>query len=450
MEYRSGRSDIEVDEDDEDDEDLENQSIKIKKNFNWRSFFNKKKLLDEVQEDNESFDQDLSEFFEIKQNDNDQSIIDHDSLEFEPDADETLIVEELDNNQSKIVISQIARHQLNQLNEDVRLDFPYSFKFLEDLSNSGELIPVFEETVNRINLNRISQINDLDEEPSTVTINQTSDLEKPQVNTKSMTHILKPRPDNSKKSFIDDLSRQIYETQPQLTKLENNDKLLLNNITVLEQAVYEKTIMIEDLEKSLRTNHPDKIEKTEKIEKKIAVKKENLINPIKNNFEAKKKLVQNVEAPKIRLNEREYLNLASNIKVEGASLKTIYLNREISLNGLKRVVEEYLRTGTIEEYLKYELLEHQKDFERDPLLKDLRDQIHQIDPPNFQQFDQLIEEKVQIKNKDTINLPSKNLKEKNVQRPDFSLGSWTSLDVSLLIVIALLVVLILILLIFKI
>ncbi len=447
MEYRSGRLDIEVDEDDEEeDDDLENQAVKTKKNFNWRNFFNKKKLLEDDQEDSELADQDLSEFFETEENDSNQSTVDQDNLEFEPDIAETLMVEELDDNQSKIVISQIARHQLGQLNEDIRLDFPYSFKFLEDLSNSGELIPVFEETVNRINLNQASQVNDLEEEPMTVIIDQTDDLAKPQINTKSISHVLKPHHSNSNKSFIDDLSHQIFETQPQLAKLENSDKILVNNIAVLEQAVYEKTIMVEDLEKSLsiRTNQPDK------IEKKIAVKKENLANPIKNNFESKQKIAQPTESSKIHLNEREYLNLASNIRVEGVSLRTIYLNREISLNGLKRVVEEYLRTGTIEEYLKYELLEHQKDFEKDPYLKDLRDQIHQIDQSGIQQFDQLIEEKVRIKSKDVTSQSSNNLKEKNVQRSDLSLKSWTSLDVSLLIVIALLVVLILILLIFKI
>ena len=54
-------------------------------------------------------------------------------------------------------------------------------------------------------------------------------------------------------------------------------------------------------------------------------------------------------------------------------LKTIYQNKELSFNGLKRIIIAYLRGGNLEKIFKKELIAHQIDFERDPILKDIRD-----------------------------------------------------------------------------
>ena len=443
MEYRSNRSNIEIEDNDEDDEDSENQLIKFKKNFNWRNFFNKKKLLENDQEETELIDQDLSDFFEINQDnenqllENDQEeteLIDQDNLEFS--LSENSNIEKLNDDQFKIIISKIAQYNLEQMDENDYRDFPHSVQFLEDLSNNGELITVFENIVNQL---QISQPNDLENSSKSIMLDQPNDLQQSFINNKSINYTFLQ---DQKQSFIEDLSKQIYQVKPKIEN-KNNNEIMINNIVILEQVVNEKTEIIKKLEKPLLT----KTDQFEKTTQKFDLKKE--INPTKQNFELKTEPIKSVEHSKVHLNDREYLNLASNIKIEGANLKTIYLNREISLNGLKRVVDEYLRTGTIEEYLKYELLEHQKDFERDPLLKDVRDKIHQIDQSNSKQFTQLIEETVLIKNKNISEQLSPKLKENNDQQK-VSFKSLTSLDISLIVIIAILISLILILLIFNI
>jgi hypothetical protein len=66
----------------------------------------------------------------------------------------------------------------------------------------------------------------------------------------------------------------------------------------------------------------------------------------------------------------ELLKVAASIKVEGSSLKQIYEAHLVGEKGLRRIVAEYLRGGNFKKTLKRELLEREKDFERDPKLRD--------------------------------------------------------------------------------
>ncbi len=70
------------------------------------------------------------------------------------------------------------------------------------------------------------------------------------------------------------------------------------------------------------------------------------------------------------IKHNELLKIASAIKVEGSSLKSIYETHLVGEKGLRRIVAEYLRGGNYVKTLKSELIEKEKDFERDPRLRD--------------------------------------------------------------------------------
>jgi hypothetical protein len=78
-----------------------------------------------------------------------------------------------------------------------------------------------------------------------------------------------------------------------------------------------------------------------------------------------------VEPERVRtMSLRELLPVADKILVEGSSLRKIYESRLLGERGLRRLVAEYLRGKDIRKQLRREIIEHEIDFERDPLLRD--------------------------------------------------------------------------------
>jgi len=70
------------------------------------------------------------------------------------------------------------------------------------------------------------------------------------------------------------------------------------------------------------------------------------------------------------MSHNELMDVSSKIIIEGTSLRKIYETHLVGQRGLRRLVGEYLRTGDITHSLKFELLQHEMDFERDPQLRD--------------------------------------------------------------------------------
>ncbi len=66
----------------------------------------------------------------------------------------------------------------------------------------------------------------------------------------------------------------------------------------------------------------------------------------------------------------ELLELSEKIVVEGASLRRIYESRLIGEKQLRHLVSEYLQGKDIAKDLRKEMVEHEIDFERDPILRD--------------------------------------------------------------------------------
>ena len=70
------------------------------------------------------------------------------------------------------------------------------------------------------------------------------------------------------------------------------------------------------------------------------------------------------------LSTRDLIELSGKIVVEGTTLRKLYENKQLGERGLRRVVLEHLRGGNVRKRLRKELLEHEIDFERDPILRD--------------------------------------------------------------------------------
>lgn len=66
----------------------------------------------------------------------------------------------------------------------------------------------------------------------------------------------------------------------------------------------------------------------------------------------------------------DLLELSEQATVDGSSLRQAYETNLISEKALRRLVAEHLRGGDVRRALRRELVEHEKDFERDPLLRD--------------------------------------------------------------------------------
>jgi hypothetical protein len=80
---------------------------------------------------------------------------------------------------------------------------------------------------------------------------------------------------------------------------------------------------------------------------------------------------QAFQAEEVKTMQRgELLELSEKIIVEGASLRKIYESRLIGEKQLRHLVSEYLQGKDIRNDLRREMVEHEIDFERDPILRD--------------------------------------------------------------------------------
>jgi hypothetical protein len=70
------------------------------------------------------------------------------------------------------------------------------------------------------------------------------------------------------------------------------------------------------------------------------------------------------------LGHEELMAASADIKVENSNLRQIYETHLISEQGLRRLVETHHEGGNLKQALKQEIMEHEIDFERDPIMRD--------------------------------------------------------------------------------
>jgi len=71
------------------------------------------------------------------------------------------------------------------------------------------------------------------------------------------------------------------------------------------------------------------------------------------------------------LNRAELMSLSEQITIDSSSLRQIYETHLIGERGLRRLVAEYLHDGDLKQALRLEVVEREKDFERDPAMRDM-------------------------------------------------------------------------------
>lgn len=82
-------------------------------------------------------------------------------------------------------------------------------------------------------------------------------------------------------------------------------------------------------------------------------------------------LRQSVRAESVpAMSRNELLEVSEKIVIEGASLRRIYESNLIGEKQLRHLVSEYLQGKDIRKDLRREMVEHEIDFERDPILRD--------------------------------------------------------------------------------
>jgi hypothetical protein len=75
------------------------------------------------------------------------------------------------------------------------------------------------------------------------------------------------------------------------------------------------------------------------------------------------------------MNRPDLLKLSNEIMIDGSSLRQIYETHLIGERGLRRLVAEYMRDGDLKQALRLEIVERERDFERDPAMRHLSDEI---------------------------------------------------------------------------
>ena len=73
------------------------------------------------------------------------------------------------------------------------------------------------------------------------------------------------------------------------------------------------------------------------------------------------------------MNREQLLKLSEEIILDGSSMRQIYETHLIGERGLRHLVAEYMRDGDLKLALRQEILERERDFERDPALRHLAD-----------------------------------------------------------------------------
>lgn len=90
------------------------------------------------------------------------------------------------------------------------------------------------------------------------------------------------------------------------------------------------------------------------------------------------------------LNRVQLLELSEKIIIDGTSLRKIYETHLIGERGMRHIVAEYMKDGDLKQALRQEIIERERDFERDPAMRHLIDQS--ADAANPERAKQALEE----------------------------------------------------------
>ena len=178
---------------------------------------------------------------------------------------------------------------------------------------------------------------------------------------------------------------------PVQKKLEKNVRQLEHDITRKEQLLVaaKRQQRQEQMARSVPQERPQtrrekQPEKTVQPESRLAMQKPKAERLAKVILAAEAQRVTEKKATEIRttakqnirpeqaktMHRAELMDVAEKIMVEGASLRQIYETRLIGEHQLRFLVSEFLQGKDIRSDLRKEMIEHEIDFERDPIMRD--------------------------------------------------------------------------------
>jgi hypothetical protein len=93
------------------------------------------------------------------------------------------------------------------------------------------------------------------------------------------------------------------------------------------------------------------------------------------------------------MSRAELLALSEKVAVENTTLRQVYETHLVGEQGLRRLINEYVRGGDVQRALREELVEHEIDFERDPMFRDRKrpDLITSHDTAGHETLEALLE-----------------------------------------------------------
>ncbi|HEY5442145.1 MAG TPA: hypothetical protein VIJ68_01255 [Candidatus Saccharimonadales bacterium] len=75
------------------------------------------------------------------------------------------------------------------------------------------------------------------------------------------------------------------------------------------------------------------------------------------------------------LNRAELMTLSEKIIIDGSSLHQIYETHLVGERGLRRLIAEYLQGGDLKQALRGEVVDRERDFERDPVMREITPEL---------------------------------------------------------------------------
>ena len=335
---------------------------------------------------------------------------DNEEAETEDEKEKTLTSEE-----EALVLQSIADIHLNELDQEdegTKVE-----EFLTELADSGDLDSSYRQ-VSIVSNNIKDKINN-DDRPSP--IEQARDLVKkasivatelPDILQENTHYREEPIFETKNDHFFTSSQKSIIQPKNNQTNIEKHQTvsrrqtafdILIDEITKikhselpnkkiqLERIYAPNTSMREEVSRTIMnldrkvetTKEAIRLENSKPISQQISEKYSKTSVP-ENRHSIKlettpKTNPESMKKPGFNLSDKEIIAISEKLKINDLSLKQIFQNREISFNGVKRVVLEYLTTGNFEKILKSELVLHQIDFEKDPKLRDIRGQTVSID-----------------------------------------------------------------------
>ncbi len=319
-------------------------------------------------------------------------------LDLKTDKEEITIENILSEEEQSEILKELATQHLNDVDYEKEVD-PAVDIFLEELASTGDIEESYDMARPEADINEASISDNIKQEKVEIfdspepepsifeaedeiiinRFNRDPIIDDNRLSTEKMLKVKDPVESN-RTSFYDILADNLFskrKANKKEVKISKKYQKTLQTIESLDQEINTKIRQLETIE-TIKPNRPEYIPRVEKvtdskITDKIEQKLDFNLSPEKPSAPSELNVQKQKNIDQFKLSDKEIIALSEKIKIEGVPLKTIYQNKELSFNGLKRIIIAYLRGGNLEKIFKKELIAHQIDFERDPILKDIRD-----------------------------------------------------------------------------